>query len=226
LQCVASSFIRQSLYPHFKSTCMLQCVAVCCSVLQCVAVCCSVWQCVAVYCSLIRMTICISTHQKHRYDAECCGLIATCRWAEICCSMLQRGAVRCSVLQCIAPSSTRQSVYRHIKSTGTLWCVAVCLQHVAGLKCVASCCSVVQCVAVCCSVLLSPSYGNLFIDTSKAQVRCGVLRCVACAAAYCSVLQCVAVCCSVLQHVAACCSLLRCVAVCCSVRLLAPYDNL
>ena len=32
----------------FKGACMVQCVAVCCSVLQCVAVCCSVLQCVAV----------------------------------------------------------------------------------------------------------------------------------------------------------------------------------
>jgi len=33
--------------------CVLQCVAVCCSVLQCVAVCCSVLQCVAVCCKFI-----------------------------------------------------------------------------------------------------------------------------------------------------------------------------
>ena len=34
--------------------CVLQCVAVCCSVLQCVAVCCSVLQCVAVCCSVLQ----------------------------------------------------------------------------------------------------------------------------------------------------------------------------
>jgi len=34
--------------------CVLQCVAVCCSVLQCVAVCCSVLQCVAVSCSVLQ----------------------------------------------------------------------------------------------------------------------------------------------------------------------------
>jgi len=34
--------------------CVLQCVAVCCSVLQCVAVCCSVLQCVAVCCSMLQ----------------------------------------------------------------------------------------------------------------------------------------------------------------------------
>ena len=35
-----------------SNTCVLQCVAVCCSVLQCVAVCCSVLQCVAACCSV------------------------------------------------------------------------------------------------------------------------------------------------------------------------------
>ena len=34
--------------------CMLQCVALCCSVLQCVVVCCSVLQCVAVCCSVLQ----------------------------------------------------------------------------------------------------------------------------------------------------------------------------
>jgi len=41
------------------STCMLQCVAVCCSVLQCVAVCCSVLQCVAVCCSVLQCASCL-----------------------------------------------------------------------------------------------------------------------------------------------------------------------
>jgi len=38
--------------------CVLQCVAVCCSVLQCVAVCCSVLQCVAVCCSAFQCPNC------------------------------------------------------------------------------------------------------------------------------------------------------------------------
>ena len=50
--------------------CVLQCVAVCCSVLQCVAVCCSVKQCVAVCCSVLQ---CV---------AVCCS-----------CGVLQRAAV-------------------------------------------------------------------------------------------------------------------------------------
>jgi len=42
--CCSEHFVLQFLVP----VCVLQCVAVCCSVLQCVAVCCSVLQCVAV----------------------------------------------------------------------------------------------------------------------------------------------------------------------------------
>ena len=46
LQCVAAGCsVLQGLC--VKDICVLQCVAVCCSVLQCVAVCCSVLQCVA-----------------------------------------------------------------------------------------------------------------------------------------------------------------------------------
>ena len=41
--------------------CVLQCVAVCCSVLQCVAVCCGVLQCVAVCCSELQcVAVCCS----------------------------------------------------------------------------------------------------------------------------------------------------------------------
>ena len=57
--------------------CMLQCVAVRCSVLQCVAVRCCVLQCVAVCCSALQ---CVAVH----------------------CKALQCVAVRCSVLQCVA----------------------------------------------------------------------------------------------------------------------------
>jgi len=65
--------------------CVLQCIAVYCSVLQCVAVCCSVLQCVAAsYCRvvpvvLVWMPVCIA----------------------VCCSVLQCVAVCCSVLQCV-----------------------------------------------------------------------------------------------------------------------------
>ena len=63
--------------------CVLQCVAVCCSVLQCLAVSCSVLQCLA-----------------QRVEREClhCGL---CLHACFYC-VLQCLAVSCSVSQCFA----------------------------------------------------------------------------------------------------------------------------
>jgi len=66
--------------------CMLQCVAVCCSVLQCVAVCCSVLQCVAVFCSVLK---CVAV----------CFRVFRC--VSVYCSVLQCVAVCCSVLQCV-----------------------------------------------------------------------------------------------------------------------------
>jgi len=42
------------LIRRYNQVCLLQCVAVCCSVLQCVAVCCSELQCVAVCCSVLQ----------------------------------------------------------------------------------------------------------------------------------------------------------------------------
>jgi len=58
LQCVAECRSGRAVGPSLRSVCsdfpmcvthlcMLQCVAVCCSVLQCVAVCCSKLQCAA-----------------------------------------------------------------------------------------------------------------------------------------------------------------------------------
>ena len=69
-----SSEAHVSRGTHKCRECVLQCVAVCCSVLQCVAVCCSVLQCVAVCCSVLQ---CVA----------------------VCCSVLQCVAVCCSVLQ-------------------------------------------------------------------------------------------------------------------------------
>jgi len=56
VQCVKKSIESEGLDEEDcrKRRCMLQCVAVCCSVLQCVAVCCSVLQCAAVCCSALQ----------------------------------------------------------------------------------------------------------------------------------------------------------------------------
>ena len=75
-------------------------------------------------------------------------------------------------------------------------CVAVCCSV---LQCVAVCCSVLQCVAVCCSVLRRRTMASVagIVRTPAAVIAAE--RCVA------SVLQCAPVCCSVLQCVAVCC---------------------
>ena len=78
-----SLFLRVSIVSKSRcassrsSVCMLQCVAVYCSVLQCVAVCCSVLQCVA----------------------ECCSVLPC---VAVCYRVLQCVSVCCSVLQCVA----------------------------------------------------------------------------------------------------------------------------
>ena len=82
--------IMSSLNPGHTYVCVLQCVAVCCSVLQCVAVCCSVSQCVAV---LQYVPHCVAVFR----------IVLQC--VVVCCSVLQSvtmcPAVRCSVLQCV-----------------------------------------------------------------------------------------------------------------------------
>ena len=80
-----------------QRTCVLQCVAVCCSVLQHVAPCCSVLQRVAACCSVLqRVAACCSVLQR---VAVCCSMLQR---VAACCSVLQRGAACCSVLQCVA----------------------------------------------------------------------------------------------------------------------------
>jgi len=87
--------------------CVLQCVAVCCSVLQCVAVCCSVLQRVAVCCSVLQcVAVCCSVLQcvavcccVLQHAALCCNML---HCVALCCNMLQCAAVCCSVLQCAA----------------------------------------------------------------------------------------------------------------------------
>ena len=111
LRCVA---VCHSVIPwpfafieHFHSqwrdfaSCLLQCVAVCCSMLQYVAVCCSVLQCVAVRCSVLQ---CV---------AMCCSVL---QCVAVCCSVLQCVAVCCSVLQCVVLSSGG-----HTHMCGTGW---------------------------------------------------------------------------------------------------------
>jgi len=160
--------------------CVLQCVAVCCSVLQRGAAWCSVLQCVQCGCEFLH-----------------CSL-APNRSLTVCCSVFQRVAVCCSVLQCgcefvccsLTPNRSLTVCF------SVLQCVAVCCSV---LQCVAVCCSVLQCVAVWlrvrCSVDASPCIAlwrpacHLLCVTGC----CSVLQFVEVFTERCSVLQCVAV---------------------------------
>ena len=84
LQCVPQCVLLPSCPSH--RPCILQCVAVCCSVLQCVAVCCSVLQCVQ----------CVAEY----VDAFVSFASALQQCVAVCCSVLQHVVVRCNVLQC------------------------------------------------------------------------------------------------------------------------------
>ena len=75
-------------------TCVLQCVAVCCSVLQCVAVCCSVLQCVAV------LLQCAVSEEGATNGGGC--LRVTQDWAPVCCSVLK--CVEVCWSKCVAMS--------------------------------------------------------------------------------------------------------------------------
>ena len=58
--------------------CVVQCVAVCCSVLQCVAVCCSVLQCVEVCCSVLRTCAHINSSTSRRLVSVVCVRVCVC----------------------------------------------------------------------------------------------------------------------------------------------------
>jgi len=105
--------------------CVLQCVAVycsvllCCSELQCVTVCCSVLQCVAVCCSVVQILletdffpqtrpriICLVTKKDFLHTEPTLKCVAMhCNVRR---SVLQYVAVCCSVLQCVAVHKIRR----------------------------------------------------------------------------------------------------------------------
>ena len=75
---------------YVTSMCVLQCVAVRCSVLQCVAVCCSVLQCVAVCCSVLP---CVAV----RYNVIKCVATSDC---DDLCSVLNINK-SCHIRECV-----------------------------------------------------------------------------------------------------------------------------
>jgi len=137
--------LRRGVLKLCVAACVLQCVAVCCSVLQCVAVCCSVLHSVG--------SVCLRANCRHKALPTCCarrhhmprrGLLQS---VAVCCSLMQFVAVCCSMLQrwqCLSES------YTPLNSTSRLLCAS---SSRAAARCVAVCCSVLQCVATCCSVL-------------------------------------------------------------------------
>ena len=94
-------------------TCMLQCVAMCCSVLQCVAVCSAgavprVLQCVVVCLNVLQcVTVCCSVFSRR--SASCHTWMMQC--VAVCCSALQCVAVCGNVLQCGAVREPRWCIY-------------------------------------------------------------------------------------------------------------------
>ena len=134
------------------------CVTVCCSVLQHVAVCCSTSQCVAVRCSALQ------------YVA---GYLHTVRELLVCSMCV--ALVCCSMLQCV---SGHLHVARELLVSG---------------MCIAVCCSVGQCVTSLCSVLQC----SALQDTCVLRVNCSSTVFVWCSV-FC-MLQSVAECCSMLQ---------------------------
>jgi len=149
ISCVCCSVLQ---FAYSVLQCVLQCVAVCCSVLQCVAVCCSVLQCVAVFrsASHITLTNCQRCLRRQRrcvyagklwllqcvtvYVAVCIAVYVAVRrtslWARTACSCYGVGATLYAQMSCMC--------FRVFP------CVAVCCDV---------CCRVLQSVTVCCSVL-------------------------------------------------------------------------
>ena len=113
--------------------CVLQCVAVCCSVLQqCVAVCC--FACVnytdmylsVLYadCSNTLQQTAIHCNTKMRHSALPVRMTSTCVCVAVCVCVLQYVAVCCGVLQCVAVCCSDMCVCSvHMTPT----CVCVCV---------------------------------------------------------------------------------------------------
>jgi hypothetical protein len=140
--------------------CVLQCIAVYCSVLQCVAVCCSVLQCIIEGCSMWQ---CITVHYSstdltHSVDLQIwvracykCVAVLCGVWpcVAVCCSVLQCVAVCCSVLQCVIEGcSVLQCITVHYSSTDLTHSVDLQIWVRACCNCVALHCSTSLCVAV------------------------------------------------------------------------------
>jgi len=131
-------------YVVFKCrSCLLQCVAVSCSVLQRVvqrvAVCCRGLLCVAVRCSVLQCVAALVADADIYLHVckQCQGRGHVLHCVEVCCS------VSLQLLTC---------TYMH---TGKFKAGDMCcsMLHCVALLCGDICCSVLLCVALCCTVL-------------------------------------------------------------------------
>ena len=116
---------------HQDIPCVVQCVAVCCSVLQCVAVCCSAFKTSNV----------LTRHQSRHFSLDQdIVVLKTCSTASSSSSL-----TICSLATSLVPLETCDAV-----CCSVLQCAAVCCSV---LQCDAVCCSVLQCTVVCWRVL-------------------------------------------------------------------------
>jgi len=173
--------------------CVLQCIAVYCSVMQswqrrgncdcvggivCCSVCCTVLQCFAVYCSVMQsVTLCCAVLQCVAVRCDVLQCVA------VCCNVLQCVAVCCSVVIKLSPDlRIGRQINHHTEHTAT-HCNT--LQHIATH-------GIFHTITVQSSLPVTSH-----LSGSSLAARIGLRLC-----GSCSVLQCVAVCCSVLQCVA------------------------
>jgi len=128
-------------FAHEYTLCVLQCVAVCCSVVKCVL------QCGAVNCC---------THEDTLYVAVGCSVL---QGVLVCCKCVLQCVWQCSAVWCCAHEFTLRVLQYVVVCCRVSQSVAVWL---------GVCCSVVQCVAACVSIYTPrletgpPSYRGTF----------------------------------------------------------------
>ena len=142
--------------------CVMQCVAVCCSVLQCVAVCCSVLQCVAVCCSVLQVNL--ESCRMHSQPQDTATRCKTLHRHATHCDTLQHTATHCNTLQHIATHCNKLH-HMHLSGTGSVNSVSR-IKH-STLHHTATHCNTLQHTAAHCNT----GYQRRSNQRSKAQER-------------------------------------------------------
>jgi len=121
--------------------CVLQCVAVCCSVSQCVAVCCSCCKISAHACGLM---------QRLALGAQyaCCSTSLVAAACGVCCSVLKCVTVAVRSAHALVAFCSASLLARNAPRVA-----ASCVVRCSKSQRVAASCSVLQRVTACCSVL-------------------------------------------------------------------------